>query len=168
MSSAVAAARHQVRQLAVAFREAPEIDAGIALAALVCLLLNPVVSGEELSLAGGLLAAATALPLMLRRRYPVGVLTVVVAGVLGCLVVFKPGQGAVGVTMVAIYTVGAEGRRTRSLLIGAAMAPLVAAAVAIASRHGFQLDDMVTYLALVLVALAAGDARRGRLALARA
>jgi len=152
----------------MAFREAPEFDAGIALAAFVSLLLNPVLSGEELSVPGMVLAAVTALPLILRRRYPVGVLTVVVAGGFGCLAVFKPDQAAVGVTMVAIYTVGAQGRRLRSLLIGAAMAPLVATAVAIASRHGFQLDEMVTYLALVLVALAVGDARRGRLALARA
>jgi signal transduction histidine kinase len=169
MSSVIAATRRQARQLAVAFREAPEIDAGLALAAFVGLLLNPVLSGnDDLSFLGAMLAAATALPLMLRRRYPAGVFAVVVTGVLGCLAVFKPDQAAVGVVMVAIYTVGAEGRRTISLLVGAAMAPLVAAAVVIASRHGFQFDAMVTNLALVLVALAAGDARRGRVALARA
>jgi signal transduction histidine kinase len=168
VSSFIAASRRQARQLAAAFRAAPEVDAGLALAAFVSLLLNPVVSGADPSFWSAMLAAATSLPLMLRRRYPVGVLTVVTAGVLACLAVFKPDQAAVPVMMVAVYTVGEQGRRTRSLLIGAALAPLVVIAVVISSRHGFQFDVMVASLALVLVALAAGDARRGRLALVRA
>src|SRR5450756_985327 len=118
MSSAVAAARRPARELAMAFREAPKFDAGIARAAFVNLLLNYVLSGVQVSVPGMVLAAVTALPLILRRRYPVGVLTVVVAGGFGCLAVFKPDQAAVGVTMVAIYTVGAQGRRLRSRSAG--------------------------------------------------
>ena len=157
-------------QLAGAFREAPEIDLGLALAAFIALLLNPVVSKStaDLSPAAGLLAVVTSAPLVLRRRYPLGVLAVVSIGVLACLAVFHPNEAAVAVVMLAIYTVGLEGRRVRSLFVGTAMAPVVAAAVAVTAREGLSLAPTVANLALILVALAAGDARRGRLALAKA
>jgi signal transduction histidine kinase len=56
----------------------------------------------------------------------------------------------------------------RSLLVGAAMAPIVAAAVALTSDDALTVGTPLTRLALLLCALAAGDARRGRLALVEA
>jgi signal transduction histidine kinase len=162
--------RRQVGKVILAFREAPEIDMGLALVAFIALLVDPVLSGDSthLSAAAGVLAALTSAPLVVRRRYPLGVLAMVTAGVLASLAAFHPDHAAVGVVMLAVYTVGLQGRRGRSLLVGAAMAPLVAAAVAITGQRGFEPAPMVAYLALVLVALVAGDARRGRLALVRA
>jgi signal transduction histidine kinase len=103
-----------------------------------------------------------------RRRYPLGVLAVVTAGLLACLAVFHPNVAAVGVIAFALYTVGLQGRRLRSLLVAGAMAPAVAAAVVITSKDGFTLGSTLARLALLLAALAAGDALHGRLALVEA
>jgi signal transduction histidine kinase len=89
----------------------------------------------------------------------------VVPLVLLCLAVFHPNRAAVGVVMLAVFTVGAEGGRTRTLVVGALMAPVVAAAVFITSHDGFSTVNAIANLALVLVALAAGDALRARKAL---
>jgi signal transduction histidine kinase len=56
----------------------------------------------------------------------------------------------------------------RSLLVGAAMAPIVTAAVVITSDDGLNVGTPLARLALLLCALAAGDARRGRLAMVQA
>lgn len=161
---------NHARSLIRALREAPEPDVVLALAAFVSLLLDGLFNGtgSDLSAGAGALAALTSFPLVVRRRYPLGVFLIAVAGVLACLAVFHPNYAAVGVVMVAVYTVGLQGRRLRSVLVGVAMAPVIAAAVVITSRSSFELAPVVANLALVLVALAAGDARRGRLALIRA
>jgi signal transduction histidine kinase len=111
---------------------------------------------------------ATSLPLVVRRRYPLGVLVAVAGGLLACLAVFHPNVAAVGIIMFALYTVGLQGRRFRSLLVAAAMAPVVTAAVVITSKAGLEVGATLARLALLLAALAAGDARRGRLALVQA
>jgi signal transduction histidine kinase len=110
----------------------------------------------------------TSLALVLRRRHPVGVLIAVAAGLLGCLALFHPNRAAAAVVMLAVYTVGFEGRRLRSLLVGAAMAPLVVAAMFVTAGSGLEPGSIVAYIALVLAALAAGDALRGRRALREA
>jgi signal transduction histidine kinase len=157
-------------EVARALREAPEVDVAWALAALVILLADPGLGwdGGHLNAAAVVLAGATSLPLVVRRRYPLGALVAVTAGLLACLAVFHPNVAAVGVIMFALYTVGLQGQRVRSLLVAAAMAPVVAAAVAITSNAGFETGPALARLALLLAALAAGDARRGRLALVRA
>lgn len=153
-----------------ALLEAPDIDGAIALVAFVVLLLAP--GGDQttsqVTVASVVLSGATALPLVVRRRYPLAVLTAVVIGLLACLAVFHPDIAAVAIVMLAVYTVGLQGDRGRSLLVGAAMAPIVACAVAITAENGFEVTATVARLALVLAALAVGDARRGRLALLHA
>ena len=158
------------RGVARALREAPEVDVTWALAAFVSLLADPGLGWDSGHLSAGavLLAAATSLPLVVRRRYPLGVLVAVAGGLLACLAVFHPNIAAVGVIMFALYNVGLQGRRLRSLLVGAAMAPIVTAAVAITGDDGLTVGPPLARLALLLCALAAGDARRGRLALVRA
>jgi signal transduction histidine kinase len=153
-----------------AFREAPEVDVAWALAAFVSLLADPGLGwdGGHLNAAAVVLAGATSLPLVVRRRYPLGVLIAVTAGLLACLAVFHPNIAAVGIIMFALYTVGLQGRRLRSLLVAAAMAPLVTVAVLITSKAGLEVGASLARLALLLAALAAGDARRGRLALLQA
>jgi len=60
---------------------------------------------------------------------PLGALVAVTAGLLACLAVFHPNRAAVGVVMLMVFTVGLEGDRVRSLLVGALMAPVVTIAV---------------------------------------
>jgi signal transduction histidine kinase len=156
--------------VARAVREAPEIDVRWALVAFVSLLADPGLGwdGGHLSAAAVVLAGATSLPLVVRRRYPLGALVAGTAGLLACLAVFHPNVAAVGILMVVLYTVGLQGRRLRSLLVAAAMAPVVVAAVVITSTEGLEPGATLARLALLIAALAAGDAQRGRLALVRA
>ena len=157
-------------EVARALREAPEIDVAWALAAFVGLMADPGLGwdGGHLSAAAVVLAGATSLPLVVRRRYPLGALVAVTAGLLACLAVFHPNVAAVGIMMVVLYTVGLQGRRLRSLLVAAAMAPVVTAAVVITSKTGLEAGATLARLALLLAALAAGDAHRGRMALVQA
>jgi signal transduction histidine kinase len=157
-------------EVARALREAPEIDVTWALVAFVSLLADPGLGwdGGHLSVAAVVLAGGTSLPLVVRRRYPLGALVAVTAGLLACLAVFHPNVAAVGIIMVALYTVGLQGRRLRTLLVAAAMAPVAAAAVVITSKEGFTAGTTLARLALLLAALAAGDALRGRMALVQA
>jgi signal transduction histidine kinase len=151
-------------------REAPEVDVAWAIAAFVALLADPGLGwdGGHLGVAAVVLAAVTSLPLVVRRGYPLGALVVVTAGLLACLAVFHPNVAAVGVIMFALYTVGLQGRRLHSLIVAAAMAPVVTAAMVITSKSGLEVGATLARLALLLAALAAGDARRGRLALVQA
>ncbi len=170
-ASPAARLRAGAAEVVRAFREAPEVDLTWALVAFVALLADPGLgwdSGGHLSAPAVAVAAATSLPLIVRRRYPLGVLVVVTAGLLASLAVFHPNVAAVGVIMFALYTVGLQGRRLRSLVVAAAMAPVVVAAVVITSTDGFTVGATLARLALLLAALVAGDARRGRLALVEA
>jgi signal transduction histidine kinase len=155
-----------------ALRELPrglDLDVVLAFAALAALLIDPVASHQVKGLtplAVGL-AAVTALPLVMRRRYPLGVLVTVVPLLLVCLAVFHPDHAAAGIVMLVVFTVGLRGHRTRALLVGALMAPVVTAGVLITSTRGVDAPITVAYLALVLGALAAGDAIRARQELVR-
>jgi signal transduction histidine kinase len=149
----------------------PDFDVVLAFIAFAALLIDPVATHQvtELTPLDATLALVTAVPLALRRRHPVGVLVTIVPLLLGCLAVFHPDHAAAGIVMVVVFTVGLHGHRARALVVGALMAPVVAGGVLITSRH---LDNdsaakTVAYLALVLGALAAGDAVRARQDLVR-
>ncbi|HEV7585684.1 MAG TPA: sensor histidine kinase [Solirubrobacteraceae bacterium] len=168
--TSVAEWRGRAPEVARAFREAPEVDVTWALVAFVALVADPGLGwdGGHLNAVAVVLAGATALPLVVRRRYPLGTLVAVTGGLLVCLAVFHPNVAAVGTLMVVLYTIGLQGRRLRTLLVAAAMAPVVTAAVVITSKAGLEAGTTLARLALLLAALAAGDARRGRLALVEA
>src|SRR5256885_4818873 len=104
---------------------ASDVDGVLALAAFVALAINPVLAGREGALPplAATLAAITAAPLVVRRRYPIAVLASVTAGLLACLAVFHPNQAAVGVLILTVFTVGLTGRRLRTLIVGASIAP---------------------------------------------
>jgi signal transduction histidine kinase len=152
----------------------PDIDVVLAFAACAALLIDPVIGHrvrDLTPLALGL-AVLTALPLLARRRYPLGVLATVVPLLLVDLAVFHPNRSAVGIMMLVVYTVGLYGDRFRSLIVGSLMAPVVAAGLLVTSWSGGLIasfhdavPETVAYLALVLGALAVGDAVRGRQAL---
>ena len=148
---------------------APDIDQVLAVLAFIALLVDPLLLHKvsRLTPVMGVLAAATALLLVARRRFPLGVLAIEVPLLLGCLAVFHPNRAAVGIVMLLVFTVGLEGGRARSLVVGALMAPVVTAAVLITARTGSVLD-VIAYCSLVLGALLAGEALRARQALGRA
>ena len=68
--------------------------------------------------------------------------------------------------MLLVFTVGLEGGRARSLVVGALMALVVTAAVLL-TAHTVSPLDVVAYCSLVLGALLAGEALRARQALGR-
>ena len=159
------------RSLAAAFGHAPDADTALALVALLALVLDPVLAhrATEVGAVAFGLSLLTALPLVARRRHPLAVLAVDLPLVLVCLAVFHPNWAAVAVTMVLVFTVGTEGHRTRSLVVGALMAPVVAlGALLTSSGHRVDAVDLIAYGSLVLGALVAGDAVRARRALVRA
>lgn len=149
----------------------PDFDVVLAFIAFAALLIDPLVSHQvkELTPLAGGLALVTAVPLVLRRRYPLGVLITVVPLLLACLAVFHPHLAAAGIVMVVVFTVGLYGHRARALGVGSLMAPVVAAGVLITSHRlgSDSVTEGVAYLALVLGALAAGDAVRARQELVR-
>jgi signal transduction histidine kinase len=148
-----------------------DFDVVLTLIAFAALLIDPLATHQVTSLTplDGGLALVTAVPLVLRRRYPLGVLVAIVPLLLVCLAVFHPDHAAAGIVMVVVFTVGLHGHRTRALVVGALMAPVVAAGVLITSHQlgGDSVAETVAYLALVLGALVAGDAVRARQELVR-
>jgi signal transduction histidine kinase len=146
----------------------PDIDLAIALAAFVALLAQPLLAHKitEVTPVMGVLAFLAAVPLAARKRYPLGVLAIEVPLLLACLAVFHPGLAAVGITMLLVFTVGLEGGRVRSLVVGALMA-LVVTAAAFITGDGVSLAEVIAYASLVLGALVAGDALRARQTLQR-
>ncbi|HYZ56450.1 MAG TPA: histidine kinase [Streptosporangiaceae bacterium] len=148
---------------------APDIDLVLALAAFVALLVDPLLLRRitELTPVMGVLAFLTAVPLAARRRFPLGVLAIELPLLMACLIVFHPNRAAVGITMLLVFTVGLEGARARSLVVGALMALVVTAAVLITGQRS-GLIDVIAYSSLVLGALLAGEALRARQALERA
>jgi signal transduction histidine kinase len=152
-----------------ALLRAPDIDLVLALAAFVALLVDPLLLHKITALTPvmGVLAFLTAVPLAARRRFPLRVLAIDLPLLMACLVVFHPNRAAVGITMLLVFTVGLEGGRSRSLVVGALMAPVVTAAVFITGTRVGAVD-IIAYSSLVLGALLAGEALRARQALGRA
>jgi signal transduction histidine kinase len=149
----------------------PDFDVVLAFVAFAALLIDPLVTHQvkELTALDAGLALVAAVPLVLRRRYPLGVLVTIVPLLLACLAVFHPDHAAAGIVMVVVFTVGLHGHRARALVVGALMAPVVAAGVLVTSHRlgGDSVAETVAYLALVLGALVAGDAVRARQELVR-
>src|SRR5689334_12356386 len=148
---------------------APDIDQVLALIAFVALLVDPLLLHKvtHVTPVMGVLAFLTALPLVARRRFPLGVLAIVLPLLMACLVVFHPNRAAVGIVMLLVFTVGLEGGRARSLVVGALMAPIVTAAVFITGTTAGPVD-IIAYSSLVLGALLAGESLRARQELGRA
>jgi signal transduction histidine kinase len=144
------------------------IDVLVALGAFAALLANPLLTHKVTRLTAVIvvLSLLAAIPLVARSRFPLVVLAAEVPLMLACLAVFHPGQAAVGIAMLLVFTVGLEGGRARSLVVGAVMALLVTAAVLLTGDH-HPGTDVFAYTALVLGALTAGDALRARQALQR-
>jgi signal transduction histidine kinase len=162
---------HSVRSALRGLLRGPDFDVVLAFIAFTALLIDPLATHQvkELTPLAAGLALVTAVPLALRRRYPLGVLVTIVPLLLACLAVFHPDHAAAGIVMVVVFTVGLHGHRARALVVGSLMAPVVAAGVLITSQRigSDSVAETVAYLALVLGSLAAGDAVRARQELVR-
>jgi signal transduction histidine kinase len=148
---------------------AVDADVVFAVAALAALLADPLLLHKvtRLTPAAVIVSLLAAVPLLARRRFPLAVLAAEVPLLLACLAVAHPNRAAVGIVMLLVFTVGLEGGRARSLVVGAVMALLVTVAVFVTGERA-QASDVIAYTSLVLGALIAGDALRARHALQRA
>ncbi|MGH3249514.1 MAG: hypothetical protein ACRDOI_25395, partial [Trebonia sp.] len=144
------------------------LDALLALVAFVALITDPLLVHKvtRLTPAVVVLAFIAAVPLLMRSWFPLAALVTEVPLLLGCLAVAHPNHAATGIVMLLVFTVGLEGRRVRSLVVGALMAALMVAAVSLTTREA-EPFEVVAYTALVLAALIAGEALRARQALQR-
>jgi signal transduction histidine kinase len=115
-------------------------------------------------LALSLLACA---PLAWSARAPLIAMLAVTTGLIVCLAVFHPYDGAILVASIALYNVALLGDRRRSLLVGAAWAVLLVGLIAIIAPHAADADTAVHFL-VAFVALALGDTVRSRRALQEA
>src|SRR5260370_18425172 len=115
----------------------PDFDVVLAFIAFAALLIDPLATHQvkELTPLAAGLAVVTAVPLVLRRRYPLGVLLAIVPLLLVCLAVFHPVHAAAGIVMVVVFTVGLHGHRARALVVGSLMAPVVAGGGRITPPH---------------------------------
>jgi signal transduction histidine kinase len=145
-----------------------DVDVLFALAAFGALLADPLLLHKVTGLTPAMWALSflAAVPLVARRRFPLAVLAAEVPLLFACLAVAHPNRAAVGIAMLLVFTVGLEGGRTRSLVVGALMALTVTAAVFITGERA-ESSDVIAYVSLVLGALLAGEALRARQALAR-
>jgi signal transduction histidine kinase len=142
----------------------------VALAALAAagLITEGLIRSGGLLAPGALvLAVAAAAPLAWRSSAPLIALAGVEAGAVACALAFHAGYMVTAMIMVELYTVAVVGHRQRSIVVGAITAMGVIAVI-IAVDGTFDLGGVAIRLALVFVALAAGEVVRTRAALAEA
>ena len=144
------------------------LDALLALAAFAALLTDSLLVHKVTGLTPAVVMPAffASVPLLMRSLFPLAALAAEVPLLLGCLAVAHPNHAATGIVMLLVFTVGLEGRRVRSLVVGALMAVLMVAAVSLTTRQA-EPFEVVAYTALVVAALIAGDALGARQALQR-
>jgi signal transduction histidine kinase len=154
--------------LPVRIRTPSAVDVALAVAAAAALIASGVgtASAGRVTLVV-VLALAAATPLVWRRQAPIATLFLVSAGLIACIAVFSPYWAAIGVAMVALYTVSVEGDRRRSLLVGAITGIAIVSAIVLLQATG-NVPEGVTRLLLVLGALVVGDTVRSRGALRQA
>jgi len=139
------------------------LDALFAAAAGLALLTDPLLLHKVTGLTPAMvvLAFIAAVPLLMRTQFPLVALAAEVPLLLSCLAVSHPNRAAAGIVMLLLFTVGLEGGRVRSLVVGAVMAAVVVTAVFVTSQRAEPVE-VVAYTALVLAALIAGEALRAR------
>jgi signal transduction histidine kinase len=152
----------------VRIRTPPAFDVLIAAGSAAALIASGV-GGASAGRAALVVALAlvAATPLAWRRQAPIAALLLVSAGLIASIAVFSPYWAAIGVAMVALYTVSVEGDRRRSLLVGAITGIAIVLAIALLQATG-NVPEGATRLLLVLGALVVGDTVRSRGALRQA
>ena len=140
-------------------------DVALAAAAAAALVVEGSMRVKgAISPAEGLLAVAAAAPLAWRRLAPVAALLAVEAGAVACVLAFRPVSSAVGMVVVALFTVAVLGDRRRSLALGAVTALALVGTTGLVDAFA-EPPKIALRLALMVVALAVGDTVRTRRAL---
>jgi signal transduction histidine kinase len=143
----------------------PVRDVALAAAATAALIIEGSTRAKGgISPAEGLLAAAAAAPLAWRRLAPVAALLAVEAGAVACVFAFRPVWSAIGMVVVALYTVAVVGHRRRSLELGALTALALVGTTGLIDAFA-EPTKIALRLAIVVAALAVGDTVRSRRAL---
>ncbi|HEX4188232.1 MAG TPA: histidine kinase [Solirubrobacteraceae bacterium] len=146
----------------------PGWDVGLAVAASAAAIVETAIrEGGSLPVAAYLLAPVATAPLAWRRQAPVPALIGVALGAFVVAVALSAPWTATVMLIVELYTVALYGDRNRSLLIGALSALAVVVTIVLIDGH-FDLGSIAIRVPLVLAAIAIGDTRRARLALAAA
>jgi signal transduction histidine kinase len=143
------------------------VDVAVAVG-LAGLSLLPYISGSsDLGPAGGLTIALLlleSLPLIVRRRYPLAVMLVVVSATIVQIALIPAGellQSGLGV-LVAIYTIGERLDRSTSLGLTALTAAILAALFLGRDASAAALQSLIQTELILLVAWLVGDASRIR------
>jgi signal transduction histidine kinase len=145
----------------------PAVDVAIAAGAAAALIVEGLRRGDATApVAGCALAVLACAPLAWRRSAPVTVLCAVFCGVVACLSLLHPYETAVFVLMIGLYTVGAQGERRRSLVVGAISAVLLVIVVVLVNHEEGVAGQAALRLVLALGALVVGDTVRARRQLA--
>ncbi len=111
------------------------------------------------------LGLASAALLLVRHRWPLGVLAATMAGEIGYNLLGYPSGGPWQPVVVALYTAGVLGARRRSLVLGAVVLAAMAGGHAIVTSTPEFSQATVLYIAVAGAALFLGDAVRSRRAL---
>jgi signal transduction histidine kinase len=138
-----------------------------AVAAVAVIVESALREGGSLPIALYLLAPPAAAPLAFRRFSPLPALIGVALGAFTVAVVLSAPWTATAMLVVELYTVALHGDRNRSLVIGALAALAVVLTILLIDGH-FDLGSIAIRVPIVLAALAIGDTRRSRRALAGA
>ena len=138
-----------------------------AIAAVAVIVEASLRESTSLPVGAYLLAPVAAAPLAFRRRAPLPALIGVALGAFTVAVAISATWTATVMLMIELYTVALYGDRNRSLLIGALSGiAVVLTIVVIDGQVG--IDNVAIRVPVVLMAVAIGDTRRARRALAAA
>src|SRR3954469_2216818 len=120
-------------------------------------------AGRPITVLSVLAAFAGAAPLVLRRRLSFPVLApILVAGIVLVLWQLNPGNTVVLIPMVALFELAVRGDRRRSLWMALAVVPCVLVSIVPFADASELPSLLVRNLALVFLAIAAGDTLRSR------
>lgn len=137
-------------------------DVALAVLGAVTMVTEGLVRGEHGTWPGlYLLAPVATAPLIWRGRAPLAALLAVEAGAVACVLAFHANLSATAIVVAILFAVALQGRRQRSLVIGAATSVGVIATT-VALDGAVDWGGIVTRIPLVVMSLALGDTVRTR------
>jgi signal transduction histidine kinase len=143
-------------------RSGAERDAVLAAALTVVVLAcsatdsqGPAIRPEHVAI-----AVATCAPLALRSLWPLPVLAAVVAGTFASIATYDPSMIIALPAMIALYTVALTGDRRTTIVVAAVAIPVVVVMINLFSSHGILAWETAKNLAVALLPLALGSAKR--------
>jgi signal transduction histidine kinase len=120
-------------------------------------------SGKPITVLGVVATFVGTAPLVLRRRLSFPALSpILVAGIVLVLWAVNPGNTVVLIPMVALFELAMRGDRRRSLWMGLAVVPCVLVSILPFADAAELPSLLIRNVALVLLAIAAGDTLRAR------